>query len=51
MADEKADQRKIDASPDSTWGATEQAKRAWSDKHAVSVRRAVAKDNEQKASE
>lgn len=48
MAD-KQDQRKVDPDPQSTWGATDEAKAAWEAKYGDTTRRAVAKDNEEKA--
>lgn len=41
------DRTKVDASPDSTWGATEAAKAAWDRKHGAAARKA-AKDRDEK---
>ena len=38
------DRTKIDASPDSTWGATEEAKAAWERKYGTAIRKAAAKE-------
>lgn len=42
-----ADRTKTDASPQSTWGASEAAKAAWDKKHGAAARKA-AKDREEK---
>lgn len=35
------DRTKTDASPESTWGATEEAKAAWDRKHGAAARKAA----------
>jgi hypothetical protein len=40
-----SDDRKTDASPESTWGATAEAKAAWERKHGSAARRAAEKAN------
>jgi hypothetical protein len=46
MANADKDHTKIDPSHDSTWGSTETAKRAWSDKYADKARKDNAKRDE-----
>jgi hypothetical protein len=46
-ASDKQDRTKTDASPESTWGATEDAKAAWDRKHGAAARKA-AKDAAEK---
>lgn len=47
MSETEKDRTKVDASPESTWGATEQAKAAWDRKHGASARKA-AKERDEK---
>jgi len=46
-----SDDRKTDASPESTWGATPEAKAAWERKHGAAARKAAKKADEEKAEE
>jgi hypothetical protein len=48
MADADRDRTKTDASPQSTWGATEEAKAAWERKHGNAARKAAKEANEEK---
>lgn len=41
MSSAKADHTKSDASPQSTWGATQETKEAWDRKHGKAARRAA----------
>lgn len=43
----RQDATKTDANPESTWGATEEAKAAWDRKHGSAARKA-AKENSEK---
>lgn len=43
-SDAKSDRTKTDAAPESTWGATEEAKAAWDRKYGPAARKA-AKEN------
>lgn len=43
MAEADRDHTKTDASPDSTWGATPEAKAAWERKHGAAARKAAEK--------
>lgn len=49
MADAERDRTKTDAAPDSTWGASEEAKAAWDRKHGASARKASDKKEEDRS--
>ncbi len=45
-ADSEKDRTKTDASPESTWGATEAAKASWDRKHGAAARKQAKENNE-----
>lgn len=48
MADADHDRTKLDASPDSTWGATEAVKAKWHDKYGKGIEKAAEKAEKEK---
>lgn len=46
-----SDDRKTDSSPESTWGATPEAKAAWERKHGAAARKANKKAEDEKDGE
>jgi hypothetical protein len=48
MADAERDRTKIEAAPESTWGATEAAKAKWYDKYGKAAEKAAARDEKEK---
>lgn len=49
MGDADKDHTKTDASPDSTWGGTPEAKAAWERKYGPAARKAAEKNDGDKA--
>jgi hypothetical protein len=48
MADAERDRTKVEASPESTWGATEEAKTKWHDKYGKAAEKAAEKAEKEK---
>lgn len=48
MADAERDRTKIEPAPESTWGATEEAKLKWQDKYGKGIEKAAARDEKEK---
>lgn len=46
--DAEKDRTKVEAAPDSTWGATEEAKAKWQDKYGKAAEKAAARDEKEK---
>lgn len=46
MSNTRGDATKTDASPESTWGASEEAKEAWDRKHGKAARKAAEEASE-----
>lgn len=46
MANARGDARETDQTPDSTWGASTEAKEAWDRKYGKAARKAAAEDAE-----
>jgi hypothetical protein len=46
--DTDKDRTKVDASPESTWGATEEAKTKWQNKHGKAAEKAAAERQDEK---
>ncbi len=47
MADSDKDRTKVEASPESTWGASEKAKKAWDEKYGKARRREAEKESKE----
>jgi hypothetical protein len=48
MADAEHDRTKVESAPDSTWGATEEAKRRWQQKYGKATEKAAAEAEKEK---